>query len=160
MPGNPGPAGPRGPQGLQGVKGEPGQSPSAPSLPQPPIGVTVNESQTAILKCTADGYPPPKITWSKLISTLPDGRYVAGSSGALIVKDVRPGDDGVYRCKAENVLGSVNATARLTVQCKYSVIRIRGDLEIDVTTHFNNTISTFVSLELNHSIWLNNTLTK
>ena len=40
-------------------------------------------------------------------------------SGALIVKDVRPGDDGVYSCRAENLLGSVNATAKLTVQCKF-----------------------------------------
>ena len=41
------------------------------------------------------------------------------SSGALIVKDVRPGDDGVFSCRAENLLGSVNATAKLTVQCKF-----------------------------------------
>ena len=40
------------------------------------------------------------------------------SSGALIVKDVRPGDDGVYSCEAKNVLSSINVTAKLTVQCK------------------------------------------
>ena len=40
------------------------------------------------------------------------------SSGALIVKDVRPGDDGVYSCGSENLLGSINATGKLTVQCK------------------------------------------
>ena len=39
------------------------------------------------------------------------------SSGALIVKDVRPGDDGVYIWKAENLLGQVNVSAKLTVQC-------------------------------------------
>ena len=119
VPGDPGPAGPRGPPGEKGVKGEPGQSISAPSFVQSPVGQTVNERQTAILKCTANGNPLSKVTWSKLDSSLPVGRHVVESSGALVVKDVRPGDEGVYRCKAENLLGSVNATAKLTVQCKF-----------------------------------------
>ena len=118
MPGETGPAGPRGPPGMKGAKGEPGQSISAPSLVQRPVGTTANESQTAILKCTAHGNPPPKVTWSKLNSMLPAGRHVIEPSGALIVKDVRPGDEGVYSCRAENLLGSINATAKLTVQCK------------------------------------------
>ncbi|KAL9975102.1 hypothetical protein ACROYT_G012218 [Oculina patagonica] len=116
MPGDPGPVGPRGPPGMKGVKGEPGQSISAPSLLQRPVGMTVNESQTAIMKCTADGNPSPKLTWSKLNSSLPVGRHIVESSGALIVKDVKPGDDGVYSCRAENLLGQVNASAKLTVQ--------------------------------------------
>ena len=104
--------------GPPGMKGEPGQSISAPSLVKRPVGTTANESQTAILKCTADGNPPPKVTWSKLNSSLPAGRHVIEPSGTLTVKDVRPGDDGVYSCRAENLLGNVNATAKLTVQCK------------------------------------------
>ena len=123
MPGEPGPLGPRGPPGMKGAKGEPGQSMSTPSLVQGTVGTRANESQTAILKCTAQGNPPPKVTWSKLNSSLPAGRHVIEPSGALIVKDVRPGDDGVYSCRAENVLGSVNATAKLTVQCKFFSVR-------------------------------------
>ena len=118
VPGEIGPAGPRGPTGMKGAKGEPGQSISGPSLLQRPVGATVNESQTVILKCTVQGNPIPKITWSKLNSSLPAERHAVESSGALIVKNVRPGDDGVYLCSAENLLGSVNATAKLTVQCK------------------------------------------
>ena len=118
VPGEPGPAGPIGPPGVKGAKGEPGKSISAPSLLQSPVKTTVNESQTAILKCTVDGNPPPQVTWSKLNSSLPAGRHVVESSGALVVKDVGPGDDGVYSCRAENLLGSSNATAKLTVQCK------------------------------------------
>ena len=76
VPGKPGPMGPRGPPGMKGAKGEPGQSISAPSLVQRPVGTRANESQTAILKCTADGNPPPKVTWSKLYSSLPAGRHV------------------------------------------------------------------------------------
>ena len=117
VPGDQGPAGPRGLPGSKGVKGEPGKSISAPSLLQQPVGTTVNKSNTAILKCVADGNPTPQVTWSKLNSSLPAGRHVTTSS-ALIVKDVRPEDDGVYRCRAENLLGSINAAAKLFVQCK------------------------------------------
>ena len=118
MPGDPGPVGPRGPPGMKGDKGEPGQSLLAPSLLERPVGMTVNKSQTAIMKCTADGNPRPKVTWSKLKSVLPVGRHVVESSGTLIVNDVRPDDDGVYSCRADSLLGQVNASAKLTVQCK------------------------------------------
>ena len=117
VPGDPGPAGPRGLPGQKGVKGEPGKSISAPSLLRQPVETTVNESQKAILKCVANGNPTPQVTWYKLNSSLPVGRY-AVSSSALIVKDVKPEDDGVYGCRAENMLGSINATANLIVQCK------------------------------------------
>ena len=119
VPGDPGPVGPRGPPGQKGVKGEPGQSISAPSLLQRPVETIVNKSQTAILKCTADGNPSPKVIWSKMNSSLPVGRHVVESSGALTVRDVRPGDEGDYSCRAENLLGSVNATAKLVVHCKF-----------------------------------------
>ena len=122
IPGDPGPVGPRGPPGMKGNKGDPGQSISAPSLLQGPVGMTVNESQTAILKCTVDGNPRPKVTWSKLNSSLPVGRHVVESSGALIVKNVKPGDGGVYSCSVENLLGQVNVSAKLTVQCKLSLL--------------------------------------
>ena len=118
-----GPPGPVGPRGPPGEKGAPGQSISAPSLLQQPVETTVNESQTAILKCTAVGNPPPKVTWSKMNSSLPVGRHVVESSGALILQDVRPGDEGQYTCKAENLLGNINATAKLTVQCKFLLFR-------------------------------------
>ena len=115
--GPPDAAGPRGPPG---EKGAPGQSISAPSLLQSPERTTINKSQTAILKCTAVGNPSPKVTWSKVNSSLPVERHVVESSGALILQDVTPGDEGQYTCKAENLLGSINATAKLTVQCKSS----------------------------------------
>jgi len=115
-PGLPGDIGPPGPRGPQGAKGERGKTVSAPFLQEPLAGMTVHEGQTALLKCTADGHPPPRITWSKINSSLPVGRHVVESSGALIVKNVKSEDDGVYSCRAENLLGSVSASAKLTVQ--------------------------------------------
>ena len=116
--GDPGPVGPRGPPGEKGTKGEPGQSISAPTLLQRPVETTVNESQTAILKCTTDGNPAPLVTWSKVNSSLPEGRHVVESSGALILKNVIPGDEGLYNCRAQNLLGRVNHSAKLIVQCE------------------------------------------
>ncbi len=118
-PGVPGDIGPPGPRGPQRVKGERGMSVSAPFLHKPPFGMTVNDGQTAVLTCTADGHPAPRITWSRVSSSLPVGRHVVDSSGALIVKNVKPEDDGVYSCRAENLMGSVNESAKLTVQCEF-----------------------------------------
>lgn len=50
---------------MKGAKGEPRQSLSAPSLLERPVGIAVNESQTAMLRCATDGNPKPKVTWSK-----------------------------------------------------------------------------------------------
>ena len=118
LPGSPGPLGPRGPPGEKGAAGKPGESLSAPSLIERPLGMTVNESQTAMLKCTVNGNPRPKVKWSKVTSSLPVGRHMVESSGALILKDVRPEDDGVYSCSAESLLGQVTTSLKLTVQCK------------------------------------------
>ena len=111
-----------GPPGPRGPRGAPGQSISAPSLLQRPVQTTVNASLTAILKCRAAGNPHPKVTWFKVNSTLPVGRHAVESSGALILQDIRPEDEGQYTCKAENLLGTINASARLTVQCKLHFI--------------------------------------
>ena len=117
--GNVGPPGPRGPRGEKGEKGEKGKSISAPFFIEPPAEKTVKEGQTAILKCTVDGYPQLRVTWSRERSILPLARYVTGPSNALILKDVKPEDTGIYSCSAENLLGSVNSSAQLTVQCKF-----------------------------------------
>ena len=49
-------------------------------------------------------------------SSLPEGRHIVESSGALILKNVRPDDEGLYDCRAENLLGRVNHSAKLIVQ--------------------------------------------
>ncbi|XP_068722444.1 uncharacterized protein [Montipora capricornis] len=143
LPGNPGPPGPSGLQGLKGAKGEPGQSISAPSLVQHPVETTVNETRTATLRCAVDGNPTPKVSWSKLNSLFPIGRRVVESSGTLILKDVRPGDDGIYSCKAENILGSVNASAKLIVQfspkISLSSTRVIAEEEQNITIACNAT---------------------
>ena len=68
------------------------------------------------------------------------------SSGTLIVKNVRPGDDAVYSCRAKNLLGSVNATAKLTVQCKLLGVFSSGYVTQPFQFH-----SDYASTKYNHS---------
>ena len=119
VPGTMGQPGLTGPQGVKGEKGEQGKSISAPRLMESPAGVTVNEGQTAVLKCIVDGHPTPKITWSKINSSLPAGRYMRGPSTALIINDTKPEDTGVYSCSAQNLLGSANTLTSVKVQCEF-----------------------------------------
>ena len=118
IPGDTGPPGPRGRQGEKGEKGEQGKSISSPRLIETSIEKTVNEGQTAVLKCAADGNPHPRITWTKRKSSLPVGRHVLEPGSALIIKNVKPGDAGIYSCSAQNLLGSINASGQLNVQCE------------------------------------------
>ena len=115
-PGPAGPHGPPGPPGGPGPKGEPGPALSAPSLVSAPASLTVNETQTAKLICSANGNPPPNVTWYKVNSSLPVGRHQFTSGGVLVVKNVTSVDDGVYECVAGSILGNVKAKAKLNVQ--------------------------------------------
>ena len=117
----------RGPPGQKGTKGEPGQSITAPSVLQSPFKTTVNQSQTAILKCSTDGNPAPHITWSKMNSRLPVGRHKVRSSGALILKDVRPEDEGATAVKLKIYWGALT----LQLNSLYSVSRL-GHIYIEI----------------------------
>ncbi|CAH3196410.1 unnamed protein product [Porites evermanni] len=55
-------------------------------------------------------------TWHKAQGNVINDFWVI-KYGVLIVNDVRARDEGFYSCRAENLLGSVNAIAKLTVQC-------------------------------------------
>ena len=135
LPGEPGPAGPQGPKGVKGTKGERGQSLSAPFFLQRPAETTVNESQTAIMKCIADGNPKPTITWSKLNSSLPTGHHKIDPSGSLILNDVKHGDAGVFSCSANSLLGNANASAKLVVQCKLTLAQF---LSAAISSQYGN----------------------
>ena len=116
-PGPAGPPGPPGPPGETGPQGEPGPGLSAPSLVSASASLTVNETQTAKLMCSANGNPPPNVTWNKVNSSLPVGRHQLESRGTrLVVRNVTSEDDGVYECKAASILGKVTERTRLHVQ--------------------------------------------
>ena len=71
------------------------------------------EGQTVTIACSAAGRPPPTITWSSAIGSLPD-RATEGNK-ALRINNVLRKDGGIYVCKAENILGTAVTTAQLMI---------------------------------------------
>ena len=71
------------------------------------------EGQTVTIACSAAGQPPPTITWSSAIGSLPDRTTV--SNGALKINNVLRKNGGIYICKAGNILGTAVRTAQLMI---------------------------------------------
>ena len=111
--GNNGSPGPRGPQG---PKGDPGESISAPTVVVSPAALTVNQTQNAILFCSANGNPKPEIEWTKVNGSVLSGRVRKSRNGQLTVTAASFNDSGVYQCTASNVLGRATDAGVLTVQ--------------------------------------------
>ena len=64
-----------GPPGIPGNKGEPGESISAPKVTISSASqLTVNETNTAALFCSATGNPAPELPWVKINGSLPGNR--------------------------------------------------------------------------------------
>ena len=107
-----------GPPGIPGIKGEPGESISAPNVTITPSQLTVNESNTAALFCSAAGNPAPKVSWSRVNGSLPSSRTKVTSDGLLQINDVWLEDAGKYKCLARNILGEEEKSATLVVQSR------------------------------------------
>ena len=56
-----------------------------------------------------------KLCGVKTTGTLPHKRTVVDSTGKLDIKHVTANDSGIYQCKASNLLGSAQKTAKLEV---------------------------------------------
>ncbi|KAL9970485.1 hypothetical protein ACROYT_G022868 [Oculina patagonica] len=105
-----------GPPGIPGFKGEPGESISSPKVTITPSQLTVNESNTAVLFCSATGNPAPQVSWSRVNGSLPSNRIKLMSDGLLQIVNVRLEDAGKYKCVAQNILGNEEKDAGLVVQ--------------------------------------------
>ena len=114
QPGNKGQEGDTGSAGMPGAKGEPGESISAPIVAVSPSKLTVNESGSAFIHCSASGNPEPAVVWSKL-DNRSEISQSAVSRGKLFLKNVKANDSGTYQCSATNILGQARAVAQLTV---------------------------------------------
>ena len=100
-----------------------------PAITVPMDGSTViiNEDSSAIIDCTATGFPLPTIVWEKVDgSDLSDRLSMTGpvsnvtsTTVSLMVTDVSREDSGEYRCSVSNSVGDDNRTINLVIQCKY-----------------------------------------
>lgn len=87
----------------------------APEIVVAPLNTTTIEGRSAVLFCNATGSPKPNVTWSKGGSNT-----TLSSFEELILDNLTRSHCGTkYKCIITNYLGSVEASARVTVYCKY-----------------------------------------
>ncbi|XP_058997342.1 hemicentin-2 [Mustela lutreola] len=66
------------------------------------------------ISCSASGYPPPHISWSREGHALQeDSRIRVDAQGTLTIQDVAPEDAGNYSCLAVNEVGTDEETVTL-----------------------------------------------
>ena len=116
--GTKGDIGPPGIPGIPGIKGDPGESISEPKVTISHSQLTVNETNTATLLCSASGNPAARISWSKVNGSLPSNKTKVTSDGLMQIFDARLEDAGKYKCVARNILGKDEKVSSLIVQSR------------------------------------------
>ncbi|XP_029911416.1 basement membrane-specific heparan sulfate proteoglycan core protein isoform X2 [Myripristis murdjan] len=104
--------------------------PTVPRASVPEPLMVVVEGQTATLRCDAHGFPPPKITWSKLRAPLPWRHKVVNNS--LVLPGVGRQDSGEYICNATNHMGTTEVTIMLDVETPPYATSMPDDVAVRV----------------------------
>ena len=86
----------------------------APDIVAPTVDSTrrivANKSDTVTLRCQFDGNPVPTVSWYY------QGEEIARGEESLRLDNVRQGDGGEYKCKAESMLGGAENALTLVVR--------------------------------------------
>ena len=82
---------------------------ASPNITLVPENQTVDENGQVSERCEAEGHPPPKITWIKLL-----GNQKVQEGNSMYIRDVQRSDQGRYRCVASNGVGQ-DDTADFTI---------------------------------------------
>ncbi|XP_020911953.1 hemicentin-1 [Exaiptasia diaphana] len=84
----------------------------APNIESPSQKVVELEKGKMLnLSCKATGNPKPTISWEKDNNAIKNGSL-------LVIKNIRPSDDGKYTCMAKNTIGDDKITIDVKVLCK------------------------------------------
>ena len=98
---------------------------AAPEITDGPVDVTEFVDRRLMMPCAARGDPPPTVQWQKRNGTggrwmqisRASERYKVQRSGNLVIRRLLASDAGLFRCVAENAVGSAySAAATLAVQ--------------------------------------------
>lgn len=75
-------------------------------------------------QCRVGGDPLPDILWRRTAGggNMPLGRVHILEDRSLRVEDVILEDEGEYSCEADNAVGTVTASATLTVHCELTLL--------------------------------------
>jgi hypothetical protein len=91
-----------------------------PFLIRGPKDAVALAGDSVIFQCRVGGIPVPSILWRRAAgsSEMPLDRVHILEDRSLRLEAVVPEDEGKYSCEAENAVGTVTASATLTVHCK------------------------------------------
>ena len=91
----------------------------------------VPENDDITINCSATGSPPPSLQWTRNGTRLSDERFTiinipcssdclvdARVTSSLMITNASMSDIDMYTCTAMNILGKVDASLQLMVQCK------------------------------------------
>ena len=110
------------PEELTGVSAEDINKLSAPvfspSTVQAEKSVIQNVGSDMTLRCSATGFPAPKIQWYK------DDQMFQPSGGEITLRSLQTRDSGAYSCVAQNIIGTAAQT--FTVNIRDSVVPGHG----------------------------------
>ena len=84
--------------------------------------ITEREYNTSdSITCSAEGLPPPRVTWTRISGTMPEYAGVPGESRAVL-RNLENGEH-TWKCTARNMLGSESITVTFTgAFCSLSVL--------------------------------------
>ncbi|XP_029850967.2 roundabout homolog 1 isoform X1 [Ixodes scapularis] len=85
-----------------------------------PEDVTTLADEAVEFQCKVNGDPKPTVTWRRQDGKMPVGRASIQENKNLRIQNVSPMDEGTYICESENFVGSVSASASLTVHSRPS----------------------------------------
>ncbi|ESO02132.1 hypothetical protein HELRODRAFT_65392 [Helobdella robusta] len=80
-----------------------------------PDSLQLKQGSDARFSCQVIGDPEPVIEWSKVPGIMPKTRLSILEDKSLVLKQLKPSDEGIYTCKASNQFGVAMAEANLTV---------------------------------------------
>ncbi|XP_028851746.1 hemicentin-1 isoform X2 [Denticeps clupeoides] len=95
--------------------------------------LSVIQGFQALLPCSAQGFPEPRVSWEKDGKTVPNlpGKFTVLRSGELIIERTEPGDGGLFTCIASNSAGVVRHDARLFINMRPAFKELPGDVTLN-----------------------------
>lgn len=89
-----------------------------PSFRKAPVDQITMEGKAVHFPCEVVGDQPISVEWRKENGALKYGRVRVLKDNTLRIEKAEAEDAGLYVCMASNSVGTAEAVARLTVQCK------------------------------------------
>ncbi|KAH7945901.1 hypothetical protein HPB49_016958 [Dermacentor silvarum] len=123
-----------------------------------PEDVTSLVEESVEFQCKVNGDPKPTVTWRRQDGKMPVGRAYVQEDKSLHIKNLALADEGTYICESENIVGSVSASATLTVHSRPTFrltpqkqkVGLNGVAKFDCLATGNPPPSVFWTREGNH----------